>query len=97
MKFIQYKKENYLEVIGKKFPIARKVKDVHSNLILIFDKYRDRAKLAKDNDGVDWKAVSHAFRCMYEVESLLEAGEIVFPLPNREFLENVKLGKIPWL
>lgn len=48
------------------------------------------------NNGVDWKAVSHAYRYMFEVKDLLTKGEIVFPLAQAEFLIKMKTGQITW-
>ena len=38
------------------------------------------AKKAAKNEGIDWKAVSHAVRCAYQMKSVYEIGDIRFPL-----------------
>ncbi len=64
---------------------------------VIFEKflqqYGERARLARKNKGIDWKAISHAFRAAYELIEIYETGEIKFPLKERKFLLDVKLGK----
>lgn len=58
--------------------------------------YGERSKTNKENGEVDWKAYSHAFRLIYEWEQLLTEGKLTFPVPNREYILEVKLGKIPF-
>lgn len=61
-----------------------------------FERYGQRAIQAANNDGVDWKAVSHALRCLYQTQFLLKTGRVSFPLPCASMLLDVKQGKIPW-
>ena len=46
------------------------------------------------SDGNDWKALSHAIRVLLEVKELLDTGNIQFPLKDKEFLLDIKLGKV---
>lgn len=59
--------------------------------------YGSRAKMAADNQGIDWKAVSHAIRAAYQVEELLIEGTITFPLKQASYLKNVKQGKYDYM
>ena len=45
-------------------------------------------------DGNDWKALSHALRVLLEIKELLETGNIYFPLQHKDFLLDVKLGRV---
>lgn len=54
----------------------------------------ERTRLAKENNGVDWKAVSHALRAGYQLKDIYEKGTIEFPLRQKEFLMQVKLGHL---
>ena len=45
-------------------------------------------------DGNDWKSLSHAIRVLLEVQELLETGNIQFPLQHKNFLLDIKLGKV---
>lgn len=54
--------------------------------------YGERAKQAETNEGVDWKAVSHAFRAAYQVRGILKDGGFTYPLPETDFLRAVKSG-----
>jgi len=45
-------------------------------------------------DGNDWKALSHAIRVLLEIKELLDTGNIQFPLKDKEFLLDIKQGKV---
>jgi hypothetical protein len=55
--------------------------------------YGERAKLAANNENIDWKAVSHALRAAYQVRQILIEGTIIFPLREAAYLRQVKEGK----
>jgi len=57
-------------------------------------KYGKRAKMAANNEGIDWKGLSHAVRACEQVHFILENGDYKYPLVNRKFITDVKLGKI---
>lgn len=61
-----------------------------------YERYGERARMAMTNEGIDWKAISHAFRSAYQMEELLLTGIIQFPLKEAAFLKQVKSGEIPW-
>lgn len=58
-------------------------------------KFGARAEAAKRNEGVDFKALSHAFRAAYEIQHILEDGDFSFPLPETDFIVGVKRGELP--
>lgn len=55
-----------------------------------------RAEEAERNQGVDFKALSHALRALDQMEELLQTGRIAFPLRGREDLIAVKQGAYSW-
>lgn len=59
-------------------------------------RYGARATEAEQNQGVDFKALSHALRALDQMEELLKTGKIVFPLQNRNELAAVKQGAFSW-
>jgi hypothetical protein len=59
-------------------------------------RYGARAEDAERNEGLDFKALSHALRALEQMEELLQTGKVVFPLKNREELVAVKEGRYPW-
>ena len=52
--------------------------------------------MAEKNDGVDWKAISHAYRCLIQMKHLFEDKTIKFPLQEAPYLLNVKQGNCSW-
>jgi len=86
----------YFEVCNRKFQMTNSVKYVLSILNRIYNEYGQRAKLAEVNDGIDWKALSHAVRVNFEGQELLKTGFITFPCPERKLLLDIKTGKVPY-
>lgn len=62
----------------------------------IYKNYGDRARLAQVNEGVDWKALSHAVRVGEEALELLNTGNITFPLVNAGHILDIKKGRLPY-
>jgi hypothetical protein len=81
------------QVCGKKFQETAKLSYVVPIMLNFLEQYGHRAKLAQENKGVDWKAMSHATRAAFQVLSLFTTGDITFPLPQANYLRAVKEGK----
>ena len=62
-----------------------------------YSNYGKRAQQARDNMGIDWKALSHAFRAIYQLKDLYTNGDITFPLKEREFILKIKQGELHYL
>jgi hypothetical protein len=60
----------------------------------MYDGYGHRAKLAEKNEGIDWKAMSHALRAGYQARDIYKDGDFSYPLKETEFLKQVKTGKL---
>lgn len=65
-------------------------------IMKFYDSYGARAKQAEQNKGIDWKAVSHAIRAGFQLKALYRIGFITFPLPEAEYLKDVKAGKLDY-
>ena len=87
-------KQEFYQVMEKKFQYSLRVTELISILQKIYDTYGERAKMAMDNEGIDWKAVSHAIRAGEQIKEIYETGDLVYPLKNREFILDVKQGKL---
>ena len=85
------------QVCGKIFQATAKIDYVQNILQKFYDNYGKRAKLAAKSKGVDWKAISHALRVVYQVRQLLIENTITFPLREAEFLKRVKLGQLDYV
>jgi hypothetical protein len=86
-----------LVVNRKRFGQYTKLKNVLLSVNKQLEGYGDRAKLAAANEGVDWKAVSHAFRATFQLEEMLTTRNMAFPLQDREFLKSVKRGDLDFV
>jgi len=59
-----------------------------------YNQYGARARQAEKNEGVDWKAVSHAFRAGYQLRSILAQGTFAYPLWETDYIKKVKAGQL---
>ena len=84
------------EVCGRQIQETCKVEYAKSIIQKYYDNYGARAEAAARNEGVDWKAVSHALRAAYQVEQILTEGTIIFPLKEAVLLKQVKAGELDY-
>jgi len=89
-------RETYLEVCGKLYPLKATVKLIKNNIQNKFDEYGKRALLAEKNEGIDWKALSHAVRVNSQGIELFKTGHITFPRPDRDLLLKIKTGQMDY-
>lgn len=88
--------QKYLSCCGRKIPFTNKVQDATKLYKRLFEEYGARAIQAANNQGVDWKALSHAVRVNTEAIELLKTGHVTLPLPNKDLILDVKQGKMPY-
>jgi len=95
IEFINKEEGNYISVLNRLYVSGLKYKDFLTSLCKVKETYGDRAERAKNAEGIDFKAFSHAFRAIIEAEELLKTGFISLPLKNKdlEFVKDVKNGK----
>jgi hypothetical protein len=94
VKWVVYKDNYYLEVCGSKYQDNLKIPFLKRDLQKHFDKYGERTKLAKLNEGIDWKALSHALRAGYQARDIFTKGYFEYPLAESSILMDVKQGKL---
>ena len=82
------------EVCGKKMTSRGYCHHYIPMLEAFVNNYGARAILAEENKGVDWKAVSHAFRAAYQVKHILIDNGYTYPLPETEYIKQVKSGSL---
>ncbi len=82
-----------LVIIEKCFMATTPIRYVIQSLDVFVKEFGERAKLAKENKGVDFKAVSHAFRAAFQLEEIYTTGNLIFPLKEADFIRSVKQGK----
>jgi hypothetical protein len=84
---------DYLEILGKKFSGDVTIDYFFGKSLSLEVQFGNRTKSSAE--GVDWKALSHSVRVLFEVEELLDTGFVTFPLLEKEFVKEVKEGKVP--
>lgn len=85
-----------LQLCGKIHVGNIRLREFVRRVIADMEHYGARAIAAEQNQGVDYKALSHALRAFDQMEELYATGKITFPLATREQLKAVKHGDIPW-
>jgi hypothetical protein len=81
------------EVCGRKIGDTTTVGFLNDTIQHFYNNYGARAEQAANNEGIDWKAVSHAIRAAYQVKQILTEGTVTFPLREALYIRNVKEGK----
>lgn len=89
-------KIKHLNVAGRMYPFTAQVRYWKQQLQKRYDEYGHRAILAEKNEGIDWKALSHAVRVNSEAYELLTTSTITFPRPDRQLLLDIKLGRVKY-
>lgn len=84
------------EVCNRKMPLTQTIKASAEIMRRLVNEYGHRALQAERQEGVDWKALSHAVRVATEAIELLETGTVTFPAPNAAHLLDIKTGKLPY-
>lgn len=88
---------HFYTVCGRKLEITISITTALEPLRKFEENYGARAEQAARNEGIDWKAVSHAIRAAIELRSLFMTGEIVFPLMAADYLLKIKRGELDYL
>lgn len=85
------------QVCGKILQETAKIGYCYEILSKFHAAYGDRARKAELNEGIDWKAVSHAIRAAYQVEEILADNTITFPLKQADFIRDIKQGRLHYI
>jgi predicted nucleotidyltransferase len=88
--------EEMLEILGKKFSFNTHIKLIIPALEKFCNEYGERAIMAMYDNGIDKKAISHAYRCCYQLAELATKNRIDFPLEQAPYLIKIKTGKVSW-
>lgn len=83
-------------VCNRKMPFTSSIKTARDIMQHLVDEYGQRALQAEQQQGVDWKALSHAVRVGHQALELLDTGNVTFPLPNAEHIRAIKSGAVAY-
>lgn len=89
--------ENFYVVNGTMMHDVIPLSEFKNRIQKQYDNYGARAIQAKNNNGIDWKAISHALRAGYQLQDIFELGDFEYPLRQTKFLLDVKLGKLDYI
>jgi hypothetical protein len=84
------------DVCGRKLPYTASIKNARDIVQRLVDEYGQRALQAESQQGVDWKALSHAVRVATQAIEVLSTGHVTFPLPNAAHVLAIKTGQLPY-
>lgn len=85
------------EVAGKGLPATISPTYGLEILCKIRDTYGERVRAAKSMSGKDFKSISHSFRVGYQLKHIYQDGGFSFPLPESDFIRDVKFGRLSYL
>ena len=88
--------QHFYEVLGRKFQMTITIAEMKKSLYKLWDEYGDRARKAEANEGIDWKALSHALRGGFQLQSIYQTGDIIYPLVSSDLIMKVKTGRMPF-
>lgn len=85
---------SYFEICGKKALFNASIKSARGIAQGLLNEYGQRALAAEKNEGVDWKALSHAVRVGHEALEFLSTQKVTFPRPEAKHLLDIKQGRL---
>ena len=86
-------KQTFYNLLDRKFQDTLTNKEFNAILVKLEENYGERARKAEANEGIDWKALSHACRGGLQLLEIYKTGDLVYPLQDAPFILDVKFGK----
>jgi len=86
----------FFSVCGKKYEQGVRVAYMMDSISRSRDSYGTRAQLASENQGIDWKAVSHAVRAALQIKEMFEDDTMTLPLKQAELVKQIKTGQLDY-
>lgn len=86
----------HINVCDRKMPMTATIKEAFNVFSKVWENYGERARAAMTNEGIDWKAMSHAVRVARRAIELLDTGKMTFPRPDAVELLRIKQGEMPY-
>ncbi|MDR1875471.1 MAG: nucleotidyltransferase domain-containing protein [Synergistaceae bacterium] len=83
-----------LRLCGKLYDGTIRMTEFLHRIETAVERFGVRAQEAEQNQGLDFKALSHALRAIMQMEELLTTGNVRFPLKGRQELIAVKEGRL---
>lgn len=90
LQYISIVGSDYMQILGKLHQINLPIYQLKYRIEKALDSYGHRTRTAFISQGVDWKALSHAYRVIYQMQQLATTNNIVFPLAIADKLRTIK-------
>ena len=87
----------YYSICGSLHEESISTDELYCRVSLMIEGYGARVALAERNEGIDWKAVSHALRAGYQLRDIFVQGDFKYPLSETEFILQVKKGGLNFI
>jgi len=87
--------QEFLHMFDKNYELHIPVKDFKVFLEKKIEQAGNRTKQAAQDGGKDHKAISHAYRALFQIKELLTEKIITFPLKEVEYVRKLKAGEVP--
>jgi len=87
----------YYSIFGKNLREVDTLSSGRSIINRILSKYGDTALETLQNNGINWKALSHTFRMGYQIIEIYKTGDLIYPLKEASFLKDLKLKKLDYI
>lgn len=84
---------NAIDVLGKSHQVNNYIDYVLGELERTLAGYGNRVKQSSDTSG-DWKAYSHSYRALVQLEEIIDTRDLVFPLARASEILPMKLGEM---
>jgi predicted nucleotidyltransferase len=86
----------HIDCVDRKMSMNVTIQQAYDVYEKVWENYGARARAAMTNEGIDWKAISHAVRVGRQALELLRDHTITFPRPDADELLRIKLGQVPY-
>lgn len=84
--------QTFYTVLGRKYQTTLSLIELKQSLNKLDAEYGERARKAEANEGIDWKALSHAYRAGYQLKEIYQTGDLKYPLRTAPFILEIKQG-----
>ena len=88
--------QTFYTVLRRKYQTTLSLIELKQSLNKLDAEYGERARKAEANEGIDWKALSHAYRAGYQLKEIYQTGDLVYPLKNASVIKAIKAGDMPF-
>lgn len=88
--------KNGINILGKWHQTNISFGEFYNRINKEYDTFGQRAIAAEQNNGIDYKALSHAIRALHQIQEYYLTGTVTFPLSNKEIVMKVKRGEYDW-